>query len=364
MLAELGAGLGGGRSAASRSLRSMASRLRPDVHVGCTSEAGVLRRRGRSAALEGALRVAEAALGDLDVGQRERAAHDVRQVVAGLEAGDRLGVALAGRPSRSPRVQCARPSSAAAAPRWSRSSSPARSRTRVGVADGGVDVAGEQGQPGSVHGGHGGKTGERLLVEDDRGIVGGRASDSTMLEQRFEPGRVAGGHAGADEGHGEHRSVDEEVGGQGLEPAPQLRLLAGPLHRRRGPLDQLRGTIRGRRPPGRGRSASSGSPLAAYQSLARRCSSGTRSACSSRSRARSTSPKRWWYRYQVRRSSRATRNRFDRSRCSRVALASSTPVTAAHSGPVSRLEDRRVEQEVPDLRASGARGPRRRGSRG
>jgi hypothetical protein len=64
-----------------------------DVHVGCAAQTrvfgGVAERR-----LEGALGFVEASLGALDVSEGQRAAHDIREVAASFEAGNRLDVAL------------------------------------------------------------------------------------------------------------------------------------------------------------------------------------------------------------------------------------------------------------------------------
>ena len=164
-----------------------------------------------------------------------------------------------------------------------------------GVGDRAVDVAGEQGQRGPVHRELGGDPVELVVVEDDRRrrrrVLERRLHE---LEQRLDPGGVAGGHPGAHQGDGEHGPVAEDLVGQGFEPATERRLLAAPAHQGGGQLDELRGSFDVVRRPWRGRSPRPGRRSASYQSLARRWSSGTRSGSSSSRRARSTSAKRWW----------------------------------------------------------------------
>ena len=331
----------------SRSLCSMASRLRPT----CMSAAP--RRPGLSA-------VCRSADSKVCCASRRRpwviwmSARASEQpitsgeVVAELEAGDRLGVAHRVRRSRSPRLQCARPSSAAAAPRCRWSSAPARSRTRSGMLDGAVGVAGEAGpvrldarQPWRADGRY--ATSSNTIGESSRIEPG--VDD---LEQRIEAVGVAGRHAGArrvpwraPDGRRTGRRAGLRASSAAATPGAPAASPAQPVRSAPRPARVVAGEgVDDRFTRARRRRRTSHSPGGA----ARRPGRAARRAVW---RA-ATSPKRWWYRYQVRRSSSGTRNRFDRSSSSRMALASSWPVTAAHSGPVSRLEDRRVEQEVAD----------------
>ena len=141
---------GGARRRRSRSLRSVATRLSPTCMSRCAAQTGVLggvsERR-----LERALCVVEPALGDLDVGEGEGAAHDVGQEAPGLEASRstrRSGRELCrGRPGSSAPARAAR----RRLPRRSGSSSPTRSSTRSAWCDGRVGVAGEEREARSVH---------------------------------------------------------------------------------------------------------------------------------------------------------------------------------------------------------------------
>ena len=194
-------------------------------------------------------------------------------------------------PSRSPRLQWARPSSAAAAPRgggrrrrpdrgrgrrgrWSRRCRRRAARGRLGAPRPGRE-AGEPSSSTTIG------ASSRSSQESTISSSGSTPSASPVAMRAPTRAMVSTGRS------------REQLVGEGFEPAPQLRLLARPLHRRRSQFDQLRGAL-GSSPAMAWTIASAGSPSAAYQSLARRCSSATRSGCSSTSRARSTSPKRWW----------------------------------------------------------------------
>ena len=72
------------------------------------------------------------------------------------------------------------------------------------------------------------------------------------------------------------------------------------------------------------------------------------SPCSSRCE-RSTSANRWWYRYQVRFSSRGTRNKFDRSSSTSIDAPPVWPVTASQRGPERRSSTEVAQQETADL---------------
>ena len=174
-------------AAVSRSLRSTASTPRPDVHVGCAAQRRGVAAVWRSADSNVRVRVVQPTLGDLDVGERERATHDIGDVVAEFEAGDRLRCSGPRASSSSPRVQCARPSSAAAAPRWRWSSVADRARrTRSAWLDRPVGVAGKERESGPMHCSHGRQTAVR---RPGRTRSGGSVADRATSRRSRAAGR-------------------------------------------------------------------------------------------------------------------------------------------------------------------------------
>ena len=263
---------------------------------------GVPQRR-----LERVLGFAEQALGELDVGEREGAAHEVGEVVAPLEARDRFGVAVACRveiptaPVRQPQQR------------------------------GGGAALEEIGVPGEVerHGWRGGSSrrcrparsasaaryiarhrgdaGVLVLVEHDGRLV---AVEPRLgeLEQLFDPGRVAGRHAGTHQDDAEHGTVDEEVLGKVLEPAlgaappvapgasPGRRVRSapprGPGHRRpwraRWPPADHRSRRTSRSPDGAAAARGRGARRGAGRAAPRRRGGGSGTRCGGRRARRGT----------------------------------------------------------------------------
>ena len=239
--------------------------------------------------------VAEPALGDLDVGERERAAQDVGEVAAGLEAGDRLGVASLGRvevaagpvrqaragPRRRPAggvVGAGQVEHPVGVARWWR-----RCRRRAG-----------RGRPGAWRSWPGAGRSSSWSMTIGRSAPR-RASARRCSSSGSTPVGVAGRPCGrrrgacASTGRSAKRSS-----GRASSQRRSVRLLAGPLHRRRGPLDQLRragGVVAGQRVDDRLRRVAVGREPVAGPAVQLGAPARGRS---SRSRARSTSPKRWW----------------------------------------------------------------------
>ena len=160
---------------------------------------------------------------------------------------------------------------------------------------------------------------------------------------------VADDHAGADQREVEHRAVREDLAREGVEPAAAGWRPGGPdgargcrARRARRPCDVVAGHARG------------GSPRAGrrWRRTSRWRADGARrpgrGARRSR-RARSTSPKRWWYRYHCRRLSSATRKRFDRSSVSRIALASLAAGDRCAQRSRQPAQDRGLQEERPDV---------------
>ena len=167
-----------------------------------------------------------------------------------------------------------------------------------GMLDGSVDVAVEEGQSGSVHRSHAPADGGMPRRRTTIGESSRTSQDSTISSSGSTPSTSPVAMRAPTSADGEHRTVLEHLGGEGFEPAPQLRLLTRPLHRRRSQFDQLRGRARvvggegvddrfaelaRRRRTSRSRGGAARRPGRAARRPAGRAA---------------TSPKRWWYRYQ------------------------------------------------------------------
>ena len=181
---------------------------------------------------------------------------------------------------------------------------PARSSARRACVDGAGHVAEHQRLPGAVHGDRGGK---RRGTRPRRR----RPCPSAGPDVRGHPPPLASSHRSAS-----RRRLDavDLAGGQQRSGVPVAEHGPDPEQRRRGaPRSSaaasppggcccMAGIASSTRSAARSKSsaasawriASDRSPFCSYQSLARRCSSGTWSGCSSSRRARSTSAKRWW----------------------------------------------------------------------
>ena len=174
------------------------------------------------AGLEGCGGVAEPALGELDVGQAEGAAEDVGEVVGRDEAAGRRRRSGGAPASRSPVVQCASPSSAAARALAEVVVGVGQLERSVGVRDRPVDVAGEERQrrPGTTANCAGRRANSRGRR---RSAAGSRASSLASTSSRscstpaMSPVAIrAPTRSMASTG----RSAKTLVG-QGLEPAPE-----------------------------------------------------------------------------------------------------------------------------------------------
>jgi hypothetical protein len=180
-----------------------------------------------------------APLGELDVGEGQRDAHRIGEVAAVLEPHDGVGVARL----RGGELALAPVGEAEQRRRRSPLEGvgfPGQVEGPGGVGDRCFRVAGEQGQPRPVDRDHGRELAVRLVVDDDLPFVTVEPHLGEV-EQCFDTGRVAGGHARSGEGVGEHGTIVEHHGREGLEPCSELAFLTGPLHVGRGLLDQLRG---------------------------------------------------------------------------------------------------------------------------
>ncbi len=102
-----------------------------------------------------------------------------------------------------------------------------------------------------------------------------------------------------------------------------------------------------------------GDPFDSYQSAARKCSFAMTSGSSRRSSPSKNSRNNAWYRYQPRRRSSGTRNRFDASSCVAALTRPDSPRSASHSGPRQLVQHCRAPQETlhrPQAVASATRG--------
>ena len=256
----------------------------------------------RSDPLVGAHRVAEATLDDLDVGQRDRTAQDVGDVTGPLQARHRLGVARVrrlevpaapgGEPDeRRPRLRDrgGRPPRAARAPAGRSSpcapASPRQQRLR-GAVD--RDPAREAAELVLVHHDHLGRR------PPARHVPGSRPATARRPAAAARHRRVAGGHQRPDEADAEHRPDGEErpraasPTSAAAVASRRSRLMAGhrQLHQVRRALEVL---------GGQGVVDGDGSVAVLLEPVAGPpVQPGTRSGCSSSSRARSTSANRWW----------------------------------------------------------------------
>ena len=285
------------RAAASRSLRSMstarqrrrACRRRPAARARrpADSSAASAGRWHRIAEIARAIRMSAIAREQPSTSVRasgplEAAAASAHHVVRGVEIGP------------SP-VGEAQQTGGRSAPQMVGSREVQR---RAGVGHGGGEVAGQQGESGAVHRDRAGQPAEAPRrrppsARPPRPRGGGSSQRSMSSSSASTPaispltmsaptspmlrtGRV--GKTSSGSASSQRRAVAScRVWQHRARPARSGR----PPARRRGR-------------PARGRSASAGSPLRSYQSLARRWSSGTSSGCSSSRRARSTSANRWW----------------------------------------------------------------------
>ena len=265
------------RRAASRSSRSRSSWLRPT----CMSAAPRSTRLGLLGALQSPLvdahRLAEAALREPHVGQRDGAAEHVGVVPGPLQARHGVGVPAGCAASRSPLVQYASPRRAAGAPRARWSSSPARSSARRACVIVPATSPRTRAVSGAVHRDRGRERAERLLVDDDHLAAPGRlvgsshrsASRSRSSTPSSSPRAMSDADVrrwSAPAGPGTARRAAPRASAAAWPPAapgaaPGSRARPGP-------------------PPARSPRAASAwwiasdrSPFCSYQSLARRCSS-------------------------------------------------------------------------------------------
>ena len=187
-------------AAASRSLRSISTSLSPTCMSAAPRRPGVLGGDAGARTRRCAARRARRPWASWMSARASEHAHDVGEVAAGLEAGDRLGVAVAGV------VEVAAAPVGEAEQRRGRAAlevvvgrRPGRS-TRLACVDRPVEVAGEEGEAGPVDRDHR----REAAVRRRRRTRSARRSRSSQrldeLEQRLDAGRVAGGHAGARRG--------------------------------------------------------------------------------------------------------------------------------------------------------------------
>jgi hypothetical protein len=115
------------------------------------------------------------------------------------------------------------------------------------VRQGAGHVAGDESQPGAVHGDLGGEPTERVAVHHHHlprrplASVRRRVHPSLRIaEPRLDAVDVARRHESPDVPDGQHRPDAEQLVGQGLVPAPQRGLLPFPAHPRHRAFDQIR----------------------------------------------------------------------------------------------------------------------------
>ena len=147
--------------------------------------------------------------------------------------------------SRSPTVQCASPTNAAALPwrRWSDGS--ARSSARLACSIVALGIPGDERERGAVHLHLRREVGELGVIEHDRRRrVDGRVEPSVdALQERLDPGDLTADHERTDQLDAQHRSGREELVRQRREPPASGRLLPGPEHDRRRQLDEPCGPL-------------------------------------------------------------------------------------------------------------------------
>jgi hypothetical protein len=198
--------------------------------------------------LIGAQRLAQAALGDPDVGQRDRAAEDVGDVPGPPQplgsdgVGTVRGLELAVTPEGEPH-EGRRPGSGEVVAVGGTVDRP------PGVADGGGGVAPDQGQGGAVHLDRPGKARQLSLVDDDhprrrgwraRVLTAGLQPALDVGQPLLDALELPAGHQRPDEAHREHGPGPDHVVGDGVEPAPDGGLLPVPALGRDRQLDEPR----------------------------------------------------------------------------------------------------------------------------
>ena len=264
--------------------------------------------------------------------------------------------------SRSPVAQCARPSSAAAAaarqvvvrrrqrraPAGVRRSSPARSPP-------------QQGQRGPVHRDRAGAGGTRRRRRrpsggGSRGRAPSSSHRSASCRRALDAVELAAGQQRPDEADAEHRPAADDA----RRGAPRAsRATSPPAGRWRmagsGQLDQVGRPVEvagGQRVADR---LATARRSRSYQSLARRCSSGDLRRAARRAGAPAARRRTGGGSGTTGAGRRAGRGTgCARSSASSIALPPSRPVTASHSGPVSRSRIDGLQQEVADRRRAGA----------
>ena len=292
-----------------RSLRSRWSALIP------TYMSGVPRSTGPSCSalgrdlqglLVGAHRVAQPALGDPDVSQRDRARR-VRRTGVPLAAFSPCTRRTPRGPPRDRRSSRTRSRSG----RWPLRARHRRPRRRgPGPAGRGPPCREDRPAPAPARPGGrrcrpaaGWNSASSATTIRARGHLGPRTCVRPVepalgvLQVAVDPLDGSGGQQCRDVAVAEHRPDLQQLLGQQLDPAAQQGLLPVPEQRRHRQLHQLRGPVRSDVRRSRAGSPRTARRCSANQSLARRCSTSTSSGDSSVSRALSTSANRWWYRY-------------------------------------------------------------------
>ena len=274
------------------------------VHVGRAPQ-----RRTRPAPspaagpLVGAHRLAEPALRDADVGQGDRAPDDVGRG-ARPAPGSPCPRRTTGAPPRDPRSSSRRgPGAPRPTPRRDgrprRTRSSARRAWCMVPATSPAPGPARRGTRRSRPAGGGTASSSTTTISTDRASV---APSAVAASQRSASRRRAStpsssplaSSAPAYPTLSTGRSADHARRGAPRASAEQRGLLPAPGASPARPARP--GPPRARQSPAASawRIASDGSPCCSYHALARRCSSGTRSGCSSSRCARSTSAKRWW----------------------------------------------------------------------
>ena len=265
-----------------------------DVHVGGAAQRPVRRGEVESGG-EGALGGAEAALGDLHVGEAEGAAEDVGEVLGRFELGDGGGV-LASAGFEVAVGPLGEPDQGGGGAAAEVVVVGAEAGGPFAVGDGAGEVAAQQREAGAVHGGLRGQPAELDVVVHDHVVLrpirvepalrsSSRSSSTPSMSPvtmwaptspRLRTGRFA-----------------KTSGGRASSQA--RRVASWRACRRAGMASSTSSAAAVKSSAAMAwRIASGRSPSASNQSLARRCRSATRSGCSSARRARSTSPNRWW----------------------------------------------------------------------
>ena len=262
--------------------------------------AGWRSARSRDVAV-GALRVAQPAHGQLEVGQRDGTAQDVGDVAHELEPPDGSAYAasavgeVAQAPGREPHQCGGRRRGPGRRPG---SSTPIASRPWSIVAATSPAISG---QPGAVDPDPAGEPAPLGGIGDERGRPGARLRALPGVvhpllgnaQPGLDPAGLAGGHQGADVAVRQHGTTGEDLVGERLHPAAQLGFAALLGHGRDD--SSTRPAARSTSPAARACSmAAVVSPSCSCQALARRCSSDASPGRSSRRRACSMSAKRWW----------------------------------------------------------------------